>query len=260
MKLTFLGTGSMKAIGNRNPMSILIEAGDKKILLDAGFGSLIKMADQKINFLKIAAVFISHLHCDHVNDLLPLIHTMAVISDFDPKQKRKLPIDIYGPKNLPQFYKFLRNYQWPDKLETFDINIYPFADKEIELGNLKISAQPISHAAGYLKQALAFRIDQGGKSIVYSGDIDWDEKIEDFINFAKNTTVLIIDGGKPIARKGGCHLEPFQISQIAKEAQPKKLVVVHLTDINTPAQIKDAIAEFYKGDIIIARDGMEMTV
>jgi len=260
MKLTFLGTGSMKAIGKRNPMSILIESSNKKILLDCGFGSLVKMTAENINFMKIDAVFISHLHCDHVNDLLPLIHTMAVISDLDSKQKRKQPIDIYGPKNLPQFYKFLRKFQWPDKLENFDINIYPFSDKEVEVGKLQISGLPISHAGGYLKEALAFRLDQNNKSVVYSGDIDWDEKIKDFIDFAKDTDVLIIDGGKPIGKKGGAHLEPFQISQLARDANPRKLVVVHLTDINSPAEVKDAISEFYKGDVIIARDGMELKV
>lgn len=260
MKLKFLGTGSMKAIGKRNPLSIFIETGNKKILLDAGFGSFVRMAEKNISFMKIDAIFISHLHCDHVNDLLPLIHTMAVISDFDQKQKRKMPIDIYGPKNLPQFYKFLRKFQWPDKLENFNINVYPFSDKEVDVGRLTISSLSISHAVGYLKEALAYRIDQGGKSVVYSGDIDWDEKIKDFISFAKDADVLIVDGGKPIGKKGGCHLEPFQISQIARDANPKKLVVVHLTDIDTPAEVKDAIAEFYKGDIIIARDGMDLNI
>ena len=88
MKIRFLGSGSMKTLSKRNPMSILVEADNKKILLDCGFGSLAEMARENINFMKIDSIFVTHLHCDHVNDLLPILHSMAVISDFDPKKKR----------------------------------------------------------------------------------------------------------------------------------------------------------------------------
>ena len=250
----------MNAIGKRNPTSILLEADKKKLLFDCGFGALSRMAEKDIDFMKLDAIFITHTHTDHVTDLLPILHTMAVRSLFNPEVARKEPINVFGPKQLPKLYRELRRFQWPDKLEQFEIKIKSFAGKKEKISNILIESTPVPHAVGYLDQALAYKISIGGKSVVFSGDMDWSDKIPKFVEFAKDANLLIIDAVKPINWGKGVHLEPFQVSQIAYQANPKTLVISHLTDLNSPAEIKDAVSEFYKGEVIVARDGMKLEV
>lgn len=260
MKITFLGTGAMSVVGKRNPTSIVLEANKQIFVFDCGFGSLVEMAKKGIDFMKIKAIFISHTHTDHVSDLLPIVHAMAVKSDFEPKKARKEPLEFFGPKDLPKLYKVLRKFQFPDKLENFKIKVEGFAGKKKTYKNVEVESMVVDHSVGWISQALAYKISSGKKTIVYSGDIDWTENIDKFIEFAKDADVLIIDGGKPIGKKGGCHLEPFQVSQIALKANVKTLVISHQNEINSPSEVHDAVAEFYKGDILIAKDGMELEV
>jgi ribonuclease BN (tRNA processing enzyme) len=257
MKLTFLGTGAVNAIKNRNPASLLLKADNKQILIDCGYGCLTQMRDENIDFKKLDSVFITHLHPDHSSDLFPIIITIYCLGDADKTKARKRPFIVYGPKSLPAWHKQLKKYQWSENDVPFKIDMKVFK-KEKKFDNLKVSAMPVDHSK--TKPSLTYKFEHGGKTFVYSGDINWTENIRDFIEFCKDVDLLIIENGRPIGWKGKEHLEPFQISQIARDANPKKIVVVHLTDINSPAEVKDAITEFYDGEVIVARDGMGMEV
>jgi ribonuclease BN (tRNA processing enzyme) len=256
MKLTFLGTGAPAAFMKRNTVSIYFEVDKKKILLDCGYGTLSAMREKKIDFEKIDLVFISHLHPDHIADLWPLVFLTHALRKWDLKNYRKKPLQFWGNKLLSPYIKQQRKMTWKGENLDFDLSINRLA-KFKKFDNLTVSAIETNH---YKMPSLAFKFDCGGKSFIFSGDIGWGDKIPAFIEFCKGVDVLIIDGGKAIGYEGTKHLEPFQISQLARDANPKKVVVVHLTDIDSPAQIKDAISEFYKGEVLIARDGMELKV
>ena len=45
---------------------ILVEAGDKKLLFDAGRGAIQRMTQIKVGWQSIDGVFFTHLHSDHV--------------------------------------------------------------------------------------------------------------------------------------------------------------------------------------------------
>jgi ribonuclease BN (tRNA processing enzyme) len=257
MKLTFLGTGSLKTIGRRNPAGILLEADKKLILLDCGSGTLTRMAEKDIDFMKLYGVFVTHGHIDHLNDIVSIVGSMMGIVHDHVEKNRKEKLIIRGSKDTLAVYKILRaTIPVPDKFEI-DLKIIKNEEK---IGSLVVKSILVDHFAQLKKPCYALRFNLGGKSIVYSGDIDWSENINKFIEFSKEANVLIIDGGKSIGKGEGPHLEPFQISQIAYQANPKKVICVHLTDIDAPAKIKDAVSEFYKGEVIVARDGMEMEV
>ena len=68
MRLTLLGTGNPRPTLERFGPAILVEAGQEKILIDAGRGSTIRLFEcGSARLLSgITAVLLTHLHSDHV--------------------------------------------------------------------------------------------------------------------------------------------------------------------------------------------------
>jgi ribonuclease Z len=66
LKVTLLGTGSPQPRMDRFGPSILVEAGDKKLLFDCGRGAAQRIEQLRIAFTDIDALFVTHLHSDHI--------------------------------------------------------------------------------------------------------------------------------------------------------------------------------------------------
>jgi ribonuclease Z len=65
-KVTLLGTGSPIPIIDRFGPSTLVEAGREKLLIDCGRGASIRLWQLHIPLGGVTAVFLTHLHSDHV--------------------------------------------------------------------------------------------------------------------------------------------------------------------------------------------------
>lgn len=83
MKITFLGSGAAFTLGNWQS-NILIEENGKRLLLDCGGDIRWSLHEQNLNFLNIDAVYVSHLHGDHVGGL----EGLAFSTYFCPMKKR----------------------------------------------------------------------------------------------------------------------------------------------------------------------------
>src|SRR5215475_11320548 len=68
-KVTLLGTASPSPRTNRFGPSTLVEAGEQKLLFDAGRGVPIRMWQIKVPMGKLDALFITHFHSDHVSGI-----------------------------------------------------------------------------------------------------------------------------------------------------------------------------------------------
>lgn len=87
MKLTFLGSGSAFTVGTDNYQSnILLESPNKKrLLVDCGTDIRFALFDQGYSHSDISAVFVSHLHADHVGGM----EWFGYKCKFDPKIEKK---------------------------------------------------------------------------------------------------------------------------------------------------------------------------
>jgi len=88
MKLTFLGTGSAFALNNYQS-NMLLEIDGKKLLIDAGGDIRHSLKAVGMSYKDIDAIYISHLHADHVGGM----EYLALASYFDPNINR-LPLYI----------------------------------------------------------------------------------------------------------------------------------------------------------------------
>jgi Metal-dependent hydrolases of the beta-lactamase superfamily III len=102
MELTLLGTGCPKVDYKRFGPANLISTKKTKILVDCGSGITQRLDQLKLSSSKIDALFLTHLHSDHIIDFYQLI-----ISSWH--SYRTKPWKIYGPKGTKNFIKKIMN-------------------------------------------------------------------------------------------------------------------------------------------------------
>ena len=94
-RLYILGCGSALPTLRHYATSQIIELRGKQFMIDCGEGTQLQLRRSKINFNKIQAVFISHIHGDHCFGLIGMISTFGL-------QGRTAPLHVYSPKELEQ--------------------------------------------------------------------------------------------------------------------------------------------------------------
>lgn len=91
--LTTLGTGAALPARGRYPTAQLLNVQEALYLIDCGEGTQERLRQHGVNFMRIGAVFISHMHGDHYLGLMGLISSMHLMG-------RKAPLYVYGPEEL----------------------------------------------------------------------------------------------------------------------------------------------------------------
>src|SRR5688572_26383470 len=102
MIVTLLGTGSPPPVMHRFGPSTLIEAGDHKLVFDAGRGAMQRLDQLGVHWNEITGLFLSHLHSDHVVGLPDLWLTGWLMS------RRQTPLRLWGPRGTRRMATHLR--------------------------------------------------------------------------------------------------------------------------------------------------------
>lgn len=272
LKVTLLGTGSPQPRMDRFGPSILVEAGEKKLLFDCGRGATQRIEQIKIPFTEIDALFLTHLHSDHVVGIPDLWLTGWA-------RGRKVPLQIWGPagtkemmSHLEEAYQFdIQIRQEDDKLPSQGVAVVV---KDIEQSvvydnaGIKVMAFTVDH--GRVKPALGYRVDYGGHSVVMSGDTRFSENL---IHFSQGTDVLIHEVIDPDAFRTknpsinperfqaivGHHTTAEQAGTIFARVKPKLAVYSHIV----PGDTTDLISltrRTYSGRLEVGEDSMSFEI
>lgn len=232
MQITFYGTGSCMPspkspnLPFRSYTGWYIEIGSDSLLFDIGSGVLQKMASDGLDILKKPThLFISHFHPDHCSDLISLMQGRGVANVWGEKVD---PLFVGGPEGLKKFCKqiFGGVEKWKDFTGT--LNIFKLLNlKEtmegiaFETRDWKVTCSPIDHFDG-----VSYRLDAAGKSIVYSGDMVYDERI---CKLGQGADIAIMECSAPDRQSlKGRHLCPEDIGKLAKIGNFKKVVLTHM--------------------------------
>ena len=130
MQLTLLGTGCPKIDCHRFGPANLISTSKVKLLIDCGSGVTQRLKQANFSTANIDALFLTHLHSDHVVDLYQLI-----ISSWH--SYRIKPWSIYGPIGTKKFvYSTMKTwknerdlrikYELRSSIKAFDIKLKDF--------------------------------------------------------------------------------------------------------------------------------------
>ncbi|MCQ2154653.1 MAG: ribonuclease Z [Bacteroidales bacterium] len=155
--LNILGSASAKPNLYRQSSAQLLQAAEHLFLIDCAEGTQQAFLRQnrklkewsaaehiqglkRISKTRLDAIFISHIHGDHIFGLFPLLNTMALSG-------RTKPLKIFGPNNLGPVLTFYKSF-WGEK-DSFNLEFTPLKMKEpeqiMEVAGLEVSAFPLKH-------------------------------------------------------------------------------------------------------------------
>ncbi len=149
--VTTMGTASAMPISDRNPSAQMLNANGRLFLIDCGEGTQRQMRKCHFSFVKIEAIFISHIHGDHLFGLFGLLNSMGMYG-------RTAPLHIYGPQALGSVLSFYKG--WFGTEDPYELCFHPLQSKGLELihtsKHLTVSAFPLKHKI----DCYGFRFDE----------------------------------------------------------------------------------------------------
>ncbi len=248
MKLTILGSGTCVPSLKRNASGYLLEAGDKEVLIDCGSGILLQLERVGRSYKDVDALFLTHGHPDHFADLMPMIHALF----YTPNFTRDKDFSIIAPPGFRQYYdKAIGSIL--GKSSDFQI-IFIEATDQMEFGPWSISSSSTVHS----NDSIAYRFEHQGRSVIFSGDADYDQGI---IDLSEKADLLVADCSFPDAMKVKGHLSARECGLLAHKAEVKKLVLSHIYPADSPDEDRVTEAkEQFKGNVILAEDLMEIII
>jgi ribonuclease Z len=273
LKVTLLGTGYPDPRMDRFGPSILVEAGKEKLLFDCGRGAAQRLAQLNIPSAEVSALFLTHLHSDHVVGIPDFWLTGWI-------RGRKTPLRVWGPVGTVQMMSHLV------EAFSFDIHVRRDVDEKLpaqgvvtiakdieqgviyESGGIKVTAFAVDH--GPVKPSLGYRVDFAGYSVVMSGDTRFSENL---IKFAQGTDVLIHEVIDPVAFSARApflnpeqrlvviehHTTPEQAGTVFTRVQPKLAVYSHIVPGDTPNLIPQT-RKTYSGPLEVGEDLMSIDI
>ncbi|GBD98223.1 ribonuclease Z [bacterium BMS3Abin07] len=248
MKLIVLGSGTCVPSLKRNAPGYYLEGGGKRLIVDCGSGTLLQLLKAGKSYKDIDALFITHTHPDHVSGLVPFIHALAAT----PGYERTRDISIIGPDGIKQFYERCVS-SVIRKPRSFSINLSEI-DEKMDIGNLNVFAVKTVHS----DNSIAFRFEEEGKSVVMTGDCDFDEEL---IKFSLGADLLVIDCSYPDKLKVPGHLDSTECGLIAERAGVKKILLSHIYPSPYPDHIRlTECRAVFGGDVLLAEDLMEFAI
>ena len=252
MRITVLGKSpSFPDVGGACS-GYLVEGGGQKVLLDCGPGVFAKLR-AVVDYAEIDAVVISHLHADHVMDLVPYASGIRYRPwDGAPPHPRLL-----APPGAPDVFTKLceGGSMSSDHLElAFDLSVYDPAEP-LSLGGLEVRFQPVPH---YIP-ANAVEFAAGGARFTFGADCG---PSEDLARFAAGTDLLMVEATllEPEPPDDRGHLTPFEAGEHAAQAGAKRLVLTHFADEAGVDWVCAEAARAFDGPVEAAREGSIYTL
>ncbi len=269
IQVQVLGSGGPELNGRASSGYIVWIDGKSKLLVDCGGGTFLRFTQSGAKLEDLDAILLTHNHIDHTADLVAFMK-----AGFFSKRSNTLP--VYGADGngvFPSTDIFIQRLFGNDGVYSYMSDMLTIQSSSFEIHSHALSQTDMTlQMDGYVIRsigvhhgivpALAFRIDVKGKSIVFTGDTNNQDKTLEL--FAFNTDMLVADFAIPqgvdeIAQT--LHMKPSIIAELAKKSETKHLVLSHIMERSESSiqESLDIIKRQYNGRITIAEDLMNLT-
>ena len=281
-RLVTLGTRGGPAIRTGftpSPSANLIVFDNVPYVIDTGYGTSFKLVESKFPLPQLRYIFITHHHSDHNAEFGLLTYNSWAMG-------LRTPIEAFGPigmKRLAQgfwdAYKFdietrMADEGRPDLRKL--VNVHEYTEGEV-LKTDKVRVSALRNVHPPIVDTFALKFEFPSKTIVFSGDTAYHPPLAKFASGADilvheamlGPAIEFIVRANPNAATILKHLQDSHtlvadVGRIATEARVKTLVLSHFVPADAPnvtdKQWIDAVRETWKGDLVIAKDLMQINL
>ncbi|MBV8148580.1 MAG: MBL fold metallo-hydrolase [Candidatus Eremiobacteraeota bacterium] len=231
----------------------MLRTRDAAVLLDLGSGALGNLR-LTIDYPRIDAVIVSHMHADHFLDLIPLRYGLK----YGPSvrgSRMALWLPPGGARMLRTLCAAFAPESPADFLdEVFEVGEYDPA-VPLDVNDLRLRFAKTRHYV----DTYAMRAERDNVSIVYSGDT---APCDEVVELARSCTLFLCEAtlglGNERGRRG--HLSAEEAGQLAERAGVDQLVLTHYSTSYSPHALVRAAQGNFFGRVGIADDGDEHVI
>ncbi len=273
MQVIILGSGSPLPDRERAGPATLVRTTVGDLLFDCGRGVLMRAAAVASGAGAFRALFLTHLHSDHMTDLNDIVTTRWVMS-FEPN-----PLPVFGPVGTATLLQATEAMLEPDigyrlahhdDLQWRPSSTVTEVDRGVifDEGGVRVTAAPTDHAP--VRPTVGFRIDDGERSVVIAGDTVPCAGLDELAAGADvlvHTVVrrdLIEPVGLPrLTDVLDYHSSVPDAAQTAARNGIRELVLTHLVPAPAPGSEQewlDQAAAHFDGEVRLAADLLTIDV
>jgi phosphoribosyl 1,2-cyclic phosphate phosphodiesterase len=220
----------------RRRVSILVEEGDTRILVDTGPDLREQLLDAGIS--DVSAVIWTHDHADHchgIDDLRQLYHA------------RGAPVAGYGRAETVETLEVRFAYAFEGKLGYPPVATANLLPDQIFFGSMSVSVTDQPHGS---TTSVGLRFENRGKSIGYA--TDFHDMTEEMFALYQGVDIWIVDALRRRPHPSHGHLS--QVLEWIEEVQPGRAILTHMDHSMDYAGL---VAELPRG-VEPGYDGMEI--
>jgi len=288
MHIILFGSGGPLNNTKRVASSIGVIAAGEFILVDVGPGSYRNVDVMRMPVSYLSAIFLTHFHSDHIGDL-----GEANMSSW--ANGRAKALEIYGPEGVEKVVNgFIMAYELDTGYriahhgadtvipeagtpisKTISISDPNEAELFFDRNGLKVYAFEVDHSP--VNPAVGYRFEYKGNVVVITGDTKKTEKLVKFcadadilfceaISFDMLNTMISSPANLPermikiLKDIQDYHMSPVIAASLAKEANVKKIVYVHVTPPLLTSNIEEnyllGVREIFDGEVVLGQDNM----
>ena len=282
-EITITGSGIPMPSPGRAGAGALLRHDETLVQVDAGPATLFRLTEAGVDITRLAALFITHHHSDHLMGLPELVLTRWIRNGVRPCA----PLAIHCPDGPAVGYleSLLDNLEpdiaarvglagFPDRPEpavhAFEPGRAPAAVATV--GAILVESVLVDH--GEIHPAVAYRFTTPDGVVIVSGDTRACDAVE---NLAAGADILVhevlssrhlLEEGLSrhrVERLAGYHAEAPTVGALAARAAVRNLVLTHLMpaprgDDDAAALVADVRSGGYEGDVTVASDLHTATV
>lgn len=282
-RVTLTGTGVPHPAPGRAGAGTLVQHGEIALQFDAGRATVLRLVEAGCELHDLTAVFITHVHSDHVVDLADLVMTRWIQQTLHPVG----PIPIIVPSG--EAAAFVRSMLEPYRADIAvrmahvqpappEFTVHEFTPtatpavvwRDVE-HSVVVEAVGVHHEP--VADAVAYRVTTPDGIVAISGDTRVCAEVEDLSSGAqllvheacRASQMAPLIAGTPFEKIFDYHADTIALGALAERAAVPHVVLTHLIPPPTSADDEAAFANDlraggYGGRITVGRDLMTFDV